>query len=147
MSQLLLRDMIAALAPVNAPNADIVVTNKIGDRLCAIQVKARKAHRRGWIMNEKHENLKSPRLFYCFVDFSNSEASPACWVVPAAVVAKALHDGHQLWLRTPGKRGQPHNATKMRYFAYHIDGLKNYSLGWLDKYHEGNGWKLLKNVT
>jgi hypothetical protein len=31
MSRLLMRGMIAALAPVNAPNADIVVTNKIGE--------------------------------------------------------------------------------------------------------------------
>ena len=41
MSQLLRRSFIAALAPTGVPNCDIVVTDEIGDRLCAIQVKTR----------------------------------------------------------------------------------------------------------
>jgi hypothetical protein len=143
MSRLLMRGMIAALAPVNAPNADIVVTNKIGDRLCAIQVKARKQPRQGWLMNAKHEGLVSPRLFYCFVDFS--EAAPACWVVPSAVAAEAISTAHKAWLKTPGKKGRPHNPTPMRYFADHYDLLKNYPFGWLDKYRDG--WDLLEKVT
>lgn len=36
MSQLLRRGFIAALAPVGVPSADIVVTDDIGDRVCAI---------------------------------------------------------------------------------------------------------------
>ena len=42
MSQLLRRGFIAALAPVGVPNADIIVTDDLGDRLCAIQVKSRR---------------------------------------------------------------------------------------------------------
>jgi hypothetical protein len=41
MCQLLRHSFIAALAPVGVPNADIVVTDEIGDRLFAIQVKTR----------------------------------------------------------------------------------------------------------
>ena len=57
--------MIAALAPAGVPNADIVVTDQIGDRLCAIQVKARtdKGSDGGWHMKPKHEELSSPNLF------------------------------------------------------------------------------------
>ncbi len=50
MSELLRRGMIAALAPAGVPNCDIVVTDDIGDRLCAVQVKTRigKGSDRGW---------------------------------------------------------------------------------------------------
>ena len=41
MSELLRRGYIAALAPAGVPNCDIVVTDDIGDRLCAVQVKRR----------------------------------------------------------------------------------------------------------
>ena len=52
MCQLLRRGLIAALAPAGVPNCDIVVTDQIGDRLCAIQVKTRieKGSDGGWHM-------------------------------------------------------------------------------------------------
>ena len=43
MTELLRRRYIAALAPHGMPNADIVVTDIEGSRLCAIQVKTRRA--------------------------------------------------------------------------------------------------------
>jgi hypothetical protein len=69
MCQLLRRNMIAALAPAGVPNSDIVVTDKLGDRLCAVQVKVRRdlGSDGGWHMGQKHETLISPNLFYCFV--------------------------------------------------------------------------------
>ena len=72
MSELLRRGFIAALAPVGVPNCDIVVTDDIGDRLCAIQVKSRNSTGTdgGWHMGKKHEGLTAPTLFYCFVDFA-----------------------------------------------------------------------------
>ncbi len=41
MSLLLRHGFIAALAPVGVPNCDIVVTDDIGDRLWAVQIKSR----------------------------------------------------------------------------------------------------------
>ena len=57
MAELLRRNYIAALAPQGVPNADIVVTNIEGSRLCSIQVKTRRdiGSDGGWHMNEKHE--------------------------------------------------------------------------------------------
>jgi hypothetical protein len=74
MTQLLRRGLIAALAPQGVPNADIIVTDTIGDRLCAIQVKSRRdiGSDRGWHMKKKHEGIFSKNLFYCFVDFGKS---------------------------------------------------------------------------
>ncbi len=71
MCQLLRRGMIAALAPVGVRNADIVVTHQIGDRLCALQVKARReiGSDGAWRMKPKHDELSSQ---VCFIASSIS---------------------------------------------------------------------------
>jgi len=86
MCQLLRRGLIAALAPAGVPLADIVVTDDIGDRLCAIQVKSRNdiGSDGGWHMKDKHETIESDTLFYAFVDFGkDTTAAPVCYIVPA----------------------------------------------------------------
>src|SRR5713226_2689054 len=109
MSELLRRGYIAALAPQGVPNADIIVTDQEGLRLCSIQVKTRRdlGSDGGWHMKAKHENLYAGRLFYCFVDFGKSpEICPVTHILPSSVVADALRYSHQRWLAMPGKRGQ-----------------------------------------
>jgi hypothetical protein len=150
MCQLLRRDLIAALAPVGVPNADIVVTDKIGKRLCAVQVKVRRdlGTDGGWHMSEKHEHIDTPNIFYCFVDFGKSLADhPKSWVIPSRVVAKALHVAHQRWLGMPGRNGRSHKDSKFRRFCPSYDHLKlgQYKLGWLDSYFED--WGRLEKVT
>lgn len=147
MSQLLRRGYIAALAPAGVPNCDIVVTDDIGDRLCAVQVKTRNnlGADGGWHMRRKHEELDSPTLFYCFVDFGDrGESQPITWVVPAAVVARTLSECHQAWLAQPGKKGQPHKDNDMRRFLPGYDHLPvdSYRTGWLSPYREA--WDLLQ---
>jgi hypothetical protein len=149
MCQLLRRQMIAALAPVGVPNADIVVTDHIGDRLCAIQVKARRevGSDGGWHMKPKHEELVSPSLFYCFVDFRAAlTEQPKCWVVPSAVVATALRETHQAWLAAPGRNGKPHKDSDVRRLLPHYPIMgERYPVGWLDRYYEA--WSLLDAVA
>jgi len=147
MSELLRRGMIAALAPAGVPNCDIVVTDDIGDRLCAVQVKTRrgKGSDRGWHMSKKHEELTSPSLFYCFVDFEmGTGEQPFTYVVPAAVVATCLAENHQIWLAQPGAKGQAHNDNEMRRFKpdYSNLGTTKYLEGWLEPYREA--WHLLQ---
>lgn len=147
MSQLLRRGMIAALAPAGVPNCDIVVTDDIGDRLCAIQVKTRNntGADLGWHMSKKHESLTSPSLFYCFVDFAlGHDTGPFTYVVPAAVVAQTLAETHQAWLNQPGVRGQKRNDSEMRRFrpSYGHLEMGKYEMGWLDPFREA--WHLLE---
>ncbi|WP_439491333.1 hypothetical protein [Blastomonas fulva] len=150
MSELLRRGFIAALAPVGVPNCDIVVTDDIGDRLCAIQVKSRNSTGAdgGWHMGKKHEGLTAPTLFYCFVDFAmGKECAPFTYVVPAAIVAKALAETHQAWLDQRGKKGQQRKDGDMRRFLPSYDhlGTRQYNSGWLDPYREA--WHLLERQT
>jgi len=147
MCELLRREFIAALAPVGVPNCDIVVTNDLGDRLFAIQVKTRRAigSDGGWHMGRKHESLISPTLFYCFVDFGESANDrPSTFVIPAVVVADALSKSHQAWLFRPGKSGQQRKDGDFRRFlpCYAHVGLESHRRGWLDQYREA--WGMLK---
>jgi hypothetical protein len=139
MCQLLRRNMIAALAPTGVPNADIVVTDKLGDRLCAVQVKVRRdiGSDGGWHMGQKHEQLTSPNLFYCFVDLGKSLSDqPKTWIVPSGVVARSLLEIHQDWLHTPGQKGQQRNDSAFRRFMPDYEPLAQYKKGWLNPYFE-----------
>jgi hypothetical protein len=148
MYRLLRRGLIAALAPAGVPNADIIVTDSIGDKLCAIQVKARTepGADKGWHMGEKHEGIVSPNIYYCFVGFETDP--PGCWIVPSEIVAGVLKRSHLHWLKTPGVGGRAHKPTNMRRFCESYDHNKfssEFSMGWLDGYKDK--WETLAAVT
>jgi hypothetical protein len=86
MCQLLRRNKIAALAPTGVPDADVIVSDRVGSILAAVQVKARreKGNDGGWHMKAKHEKISRDLLFYCFVDFGSSPNDPPkSWVIQA----------------------------------------------------------------
>ena len=149
LCQLLRRGYIAALAPTGVPNADIVVTDTEGQRLCAIQVKAKRniGADNGWHMKPKHERLISNSLFYCFVNFGDDfKDKTLTYVVPSAVVAAAVAESHRHWLEKPGKKGQAHKDSAVRRFLPDYtkvfgEGHAHYGPGWTDKYLEA--WELL----
>jgi hypothetical protein len=151
MCQLLRRGLIAALAPAGVPNTDIVVTDDIGDRLCALQVKTRveKGSDGGWHMGAKHEAIASETLFYAFVDFGRDLVSPpTCFIVPSPVVADVIRRSHQVWLATPGKAGQQRKDSDFRRFLPDYDrmGLPiGCGAGWLDLYREA--WRLIESSS
>lgn len=148
MCQLLRRGLIAALAPVGVPNCDIVVTDDVGDRLCAVQVKTRleKGSDGGWHMGRKHEPIQSPTLFYAFLDFGkNLMSPPACFVVPSDVVADVIRRSHETWLAAPGRKGQQRADSDLRRFLPDYDKLGiliGHGAGWLERYRED--WDVLK---
>ena len=150
MAELLRRGYIAALAPQGVPNAGIVVTDIEGSRLCSIQVKTRRdiGSDGGWHMTAKHENLRSDRLFYCFVDFGKAKDDrPVVHVLPSDRVAEVLFAAHRKWLANPGKKGQPHKDGQMRRFlpdyTRTFGATDNpYPKGWLYPYRDA--WHLLQ---
>jgi hypothetical protein len=140
--------LIAALAPAGVPNADIIVTDSIGDKLCAIQAKAgtKPGADKGWHMREKHEKIVSPNIYYCFVGFGTNP--PGCWIVPSAIVADVLKRSYLHWLNTLGRGGEPHKPSNMRRFCESYDHNKfssGFSMGWLDDFRDK--WETLEAVT
>ena len=98
-------------------------------------------------MRKKHERLNSASLFYCFVDLGDgSDDVPVTYVLPAVVVAKALAECHQAWLKQLGAKGQPHHDHDMRRLLPGYDklDLPAYANGWLERYREA--WHLLSEA-
>lgn len=147
MCQLLRQGKIAALAPAGVPDADIIVSDRVGSALSAVQVKARRdiGSDGGWHMKAKHETMARDLLFYCFVDFGRSLSdAPKCWVLPSARVGEALATSHRGWLGKPGKGGVARKDSDFRRLLPHypdMDGDPALSTGWLDQYREA--WQLI----
>jgi hypothetical protein len=142
LSCLYRRGMFASLAPPGAPTVDILVLDADETVIAAVQVKTRTyGPDRSWHMRDKHEEIIEDRYFYAFVDLEPEP--PVTYIVPSAVVADVVRKSHQVWLDTPGVRGQPHKDGPMRRlgpeYRFTVPG---YPAGWLDQYREQ--WDLLK---
>lgn len=155
LCQLMRRDWIASLVPANAQNVDILCTDKNSKKHCSIQVKTRRGRftkSSGWIMNEKHETISADALFYVFVDLGKPTDPINSYILPSKVVADYIRRNHRAWLATPGRYGQPHNATKTRKFQPDCSNIKpinedaktfidQYPPGWVNQYREN--WRIL----
>lgn len=51
-----------------------------------------------WMMNEKHEAMRDPNLFYCFVNISEDTKQFRFFVVLSRVVADYVKKKHRHWL-------------------------------------------------
>lgn len=137
LSRLLAKGILAAQAPRGARKADILVNHLDKKSSSLIQVKTRsgKGSDGGWHMKAKHEDIRDPDMFYCFVDLGVLQ--PTVHVVPAKVVAKVVKESHAVWLARPGKNGQSHNDSDMRRIRNSYSWpVKSAPDGWMDKYLE-----------
>lgn len=107
---------IASINLKNTKGVDILVMNDSGTRQVMIQVKTNQGSERTWMLTKKADTLKQDHLFYVFVNLNGVRAMPEFFIVPSKVVAEyGLHD-HLTWLKTPGKKGQPHKDNSIRIF-------------------------------
>ncbi|WP_404863196.1 hypothetical protein [Georhizobium sp. MAB10] len=91
-------------------------------------------------MRSKHESIKAVGLFYAFIDFGKTLLDqPKCWVIPSTTVADVLARAHEVWLETPGAKGQQRKDSDFRRFLpnYDAKGIQiGCGIGWLDQYRE-----------
>jgi len=92
-----------------------------------------------WRMDIKHETIRDPNLFYCFVNINvlNREQSIRYFIVPSRIVASYVKRQHKLWLneKTTNKR----KNTPMRTFRIGIKGEK-YAISTPLKENYENKW-------
>src|SRR6202171_4572807 len=94
MYQVHMRGQLAALAPRNLPQADLMVVASDGSTSALVQVKPRtRGADGGWHMRDKHKELVLPRLFYCFVDFEPQ--APITYIRPRRVVSTVVPHSHR----------------------------------------------------
>lgn len=137
----------AGLAPENTKDIDILAIHPSYECPIRIQVKTRtegKSADNGWMMSKKHEEICDKDLFYVFVTLPEKwtdECQPKTYIMPAEKVAQILKKTHQDWLKTPGKKGQPHQDTTMRRIKPSYKESPDISSNWLEEYKDK--WELL----
>ena len=142
LSRLLNLGYLAAPAPRGTRKVDVLVNHLDGKAPCLIQVKTRTGldADQGWHMSVKHEEMRDPDMYYCFVALGDIQSN--VYVIPSEVVANAVKDSHATWLNTPGAKGQQHNDTDIRRIKNRYGMvLESAPDSWMDKYLEN--WSLL----
>jgi hypothetical protein len=136
LSQLAIRGYVASMTLGNTKSIDILVFDPVTKKTYQVEVKTNHQRRNGptdsklhgkfvtsWQMHEKHERIRDPDLFYCFVHI-NARPTDApkdafrFFIVPSAVVAKYVKAEHQAWLRN----NSAHRTSPRRLFRI---GLPN----------------------
>ncbi len=79
-------------------------------------------------MSEKHERMKDPRLFYCFVKLQGPDRIPRFFILPSARVARYVKWQHEKWLRT---RKHKVKSTPMRKFRIPVEDPSHYENNWV----------------
>jgi hypothetical protein len=112
---------VALITLRNTENVDILASNLSGTRSVSIQVKTQSGNGRGWPLNQKHETISSPTLFYVFVTLRGPGERPEFYIVPSSVVSNRIRTNHSEWLKVPARDGSPHVDSPMRKFDEYSD--------------------------
>lgn len=116
-AELSMRGYLASLTTKNADGIDVLATKPNSGRAISIQVKTIQGVNRHWVMNEKHEHIDKPDLFYVFVRLLKVGLRPEFHIVPSAVVAAHVAARHHEWIAGAKRDGSPRKNTSMRGFT------------------------------
>lgn len=112
LSQLSLRGFDANMTLGQTKGVDILVSDPETGRMLKLEVKTDYLGARAkggksklfgnfvsaWVMNEKHERIVDPNLFYCFVNIADDTKRFRYFIVPSRVVATYVAKQHRIWL-------------------------------------------------
>lgn len=140
LSQLALRGFDANMTLGHTKNVDILVSDPKTNKMYQLEVKTNNycndfgkysnsiifgKYVSDWILDEKHEKIFRPELFYCFVGINKSSNIFRYFIVPSSVVAKYVKDEHAYWIEIKRKeRAKVKLETNMRLFRIGIEGEK-----------------------
>jgi len=128
LSQLSLRGYDANMTLGRTKSVDILISDPNTGRMLKLEVKTnfRSSRSAGgnsklfgkyvsaWIMNEKHEAIRDPDLFYCFVNIGKDTKQFRFFIVPSEVVADYVKAQHQLWLDADEKHARNNKMSLFR---------------------------------
>lgn len=135
LSQLALRGYDANLTLGHTKSVDILISHPTTGKMFKLEVKTNYRSSRSaggasklfgsyvsaWIMNEKHEIIKDPSLFYCFVNIARDGQAFRFFIVPSRIVAEYVGKQHKLWLDAKDSHSR---ENKMRTFRVCKKGEK-----------------------
>ena len=100
----------------NVEKFDILAINRETGHQFSVQVKTTHSANKKWTLTKKNEEFsKETNKVYIFVTLSGL-GTPEYHIVPWNGVAKQIKEGHQNWLKTPGRKGQKHKDNPIRTF-------------------------------
>lgn len=137
------RNLVAVVTMGNTPNTDILCSNSEGTKFLHIQVKTFRPTDKGVTVGVKAEKDYGATFFWVLagIPLANSNEDFMFYIIPSKDMAKNVKEQHEIWLATPGKKGQAHNETSMR--TINLPPKENLN-GWnLEKYK--NNWKLIES--
>ena len=100
----------------NTPNTDILCSNLEGTKFVHIQVKTFVPGISTCSVGLKAEKDFGSKFFWVLggIPQPEDDSKFQYYIIPAKVMAKNVSEIHQLWLKTPGKKGQPHKDNNVR---------------------------------
>jgi hypothetical protein len=115
-AELCRRGYSAVVTLGNTANTDILCSNIAGTKFVHIQVKTFIPGRRTCTVGVKAEKSFGPNFFWILAGIPEvlQNAPFSYYIIPSKVMAKTIREQHQIWLKTPGKKGQKHNDNKIR---------------------------------
>ena len=126
----------------NTPNTDILCSNLEGTKFVHIQVKTFVPGISTCSVGLKAEKDFGPKFCWVLGGIPQTEDNSdfQYYIIPSKVMAKNVYKAHQHWLKTPGKKGQPHNDNSVR--AVYLPPKKSLT-GWRIKRYL-NRWDLIE---
>jgi hypothetical protein len=127
----------------NTPNVDVLCSDKAGTRFVHIQVKTYLPGNKTCSVGMKAQRDFGPTFYWVLAGIPSPESDRLFeyYVIPAADMAINVSHAHNLWLKTPGSKGQAHKDSKVR--TVHLPPYKSFS-GWdISKYL--NKWELIES--
>jgi hypothetical protein len=114
VAELLKRGIIAALAPRNSPDFDILATK--GSQAVRIRVKTKSEEYDIWQWSAKKDGaifrgLSQQNDFTVLVNLTEDHHQMDYFKLPTSLIDTWLDKDFQTWLKTPGKKGQPHDPS------------------------------------
>lgn len=104
---------VAVVTLGNCPNTDVLVSNKAGTKFVHVQVKTFVPGNRTCSVGMKAERDFGENFFWVLagIPLADQKADFIYYIIPAVDMAKQTIKGFEDWVRTPGRKGQAHDAT------------------------------------
>ena len=128
----------------NCPNTDIFCSNRDATKFAHIQVKTFVPGNGKCTVGMKAEKDFGRKFFWVLAGIPEvgQQADFGYYIIPSGVMAKNISEAHEIWLATPGKKGQAHNETSIRT----VDLPPRVSLSGWDVSKYLNRWDLIEKV-
>ncbi len=120
VGELLRMGFLAALTPRGAAGFDVIAT--CGARAVNIRVKTKTSDAKGWRWNAKKDGSIFSNVtendFVVLVDLNDGTSPVEYYSLPTQIVEEKVKQIFDLWVKTPGRNGRPHNPqNKVRFLG------------------------------